>query len=227
MKNKQLYPRLASLIICMVAVMMLTACAPLMNMAGEMMGIIEEEVPALAEEIAPVIPEIEAPEEAADPQTAEVDEPAKAAPVPQGEVWLDDMLFPGAEFLFAVDGFGGPIVPWRFYAAWNASVEEAAAYYSERLQGFNVEYDEIVDGHRQLLLAHPDPMGHLSAVEGIDELEAVSRAYDGALLGVEVSHSGAHTHLNRLGIAINEYEMGDEIPENTTIIILEHFSNIY
>lgn len=175
----------------------------------------------------PASKEPEAPAEPAIQEAAQPEAPAQAAAPSEGEVQLDDLIYPGAEFLFEIPGFGGPMVPWRFYAIPNTNTEQVAAFYSERLPWFNSEYDEVVAGHRNLMLAHPNPMAQLNNVDGEDELIAVSSELDGTLLGVEISQSSAHANLNRLGIAIEAYEHADEIPADTTILVLEYFSNPY
>ena len=175
----------------------------------------------------PATKEVETPAEPPAQEAAPPEAPAQAAAPSQGEVQLEDLIYPGAEFLFETPGFGGPMVPWRFYAIRNTGTDQVAAFYSERLPWFNSEYDEVVTGHRHLLLAHPNPMAQLNNVDSVNELAAISSELDGALLGVEISHSSAHANLNRLGIVIEAHERADEIPADTTILVLEYFSNPY
>ena len=175
----------------------------------------------------PASKEPESPAEPAIQEAAQPEAPAQAAAPSEGEVQIDDLVYPDAEFLFEIPGFGGPMVPWRFYAIPNTSTEQVAAFYSERLPWFNSEYDEVVADHRHLMIAHPNPMAQLNNVDGMDELAAISSELDGALLGVEISHSSAHANLNRLAIAIEAHGRADEIPGDTTILVLEYFSNPY
>jgi hypothetical protein len=140
---------------------------------------------------------------------------------------MDDMLYPGAEFLFEVDGIGGPMVPYRFYALRNTSIDQAIAFYSERLPGFKVEQDRIENGHRQLLLAHPSPMEQMNNVEGMEDLMAISREMDRSLLGVEIGNSSAHSRVNRIGYSNEVHQRADDLPSDTTIVVLEYFANPY
>jgi hypothetical protein len=191
----------------MIAMLLLAACG----------------APAVSDAIQPA--DVTAPQ--SEPPEAPVDPPVQAAAPPDGEVRLDDLIYPDAEFLFEIPGFGGPMVPWRFYALHGTSIEQATAFYIERLSHFGIEYDEVVGGYRSLLLAHPSPMAQLQDVQDFDEMARISRELDGTLLGVEISHNGAHAQQNRLGLAISAHERGDEIPDNTTILILEYFANVY
>jgi hypothetical protein len=153
---------------------------------------------------------------------------SEEAEVPDEEVFLEDLIFPGAEFLFEVDGIGGPMMPYRFYAVPNASTEEAADFYKERLPWFSVEADEVSEGYPRLMLAHPDPFRGLDGVDAEDLADAGSKL-DGAVLGVEVDHSTAHANqgLSRLLLAIQAHGRADDIPADTTIVILEYFKNPY
>ncbi len=150
------------------------------------------------------------------------------AAVPDEEVFLEDLLYPGAEFLFEVNGIGGPMMPYRFYAAPNVGTKEVADFYKERLPWFVVETDEESEGNHRLMLAHPDPLRGLGGVEPEDLADAGSKL-DGALLGVEVDHSTTHANegFSRLLMAIQSYGRADDIPADTTIIILEYFKNPY
>jgi hypothetical protein len=137
---------------------------------------------------------------------------------------MEDMIYPGAEFLFEVDGFGGPMTPWRFYAVPNVSGDELAEYYKQQLNWFVVEQDENLDGIRYLMLAHPAPMAFM---DDADNFQEISQTMGGSLLGLEVSHSDVGAGLNRLGMAIDMHGIADQIPPNTIILILEYFQNIF
>jgi hypothetical protein len=136
---------------------------------------------------------------------------------------MEDMVYPGAQFLLEMDGFGGPMTPWRFYAVPDASGEQVAEYYKQQLSWFVIENDETINGIRYLMLAHPEPMASLNNVEDFEEIMENSRAMDGSLLGLEVSHSDIGAGLNRLGMAIDMHGIADQIPPNTTILILEYY----
>ena len=163
----------------------------------------------------------------ADPPTESESQP------PSDEVvWMEDMVYPGAEFLLEVDGIGGPMSPWRFYTVPNASGEELAEYYKQQLYWFDVERDEIVDGIRYLSLTHPEPMAFMDSVEvdgleAIEEMKEISKAMDGSLLSVEVAHSNYGHGVDRLGFAVAAHGIADQIPPNTTIIVLEYYKDLY
>ena len=161
--------------------------------------------------------------------THEQEAPTESQVLPTSDdvVWMEDLIYQGAEFLLEVDGLGGPMTPWRLYAVPNTSGEQVAEYYKQQLNWFVVENEEILDGIKYLMLTHPEPMAFMNNVEGFEEIQEISQAMSGSLLGLEVTHSDVGAGLNRLGMAINMYDIADQIPPNTTIIILEYFQNIY
>jgi len=196
---------------CLLVVFLLAACSP----SQPVQDVTEAEP---AEVDVPAAPQEEAaPVEPADPP---------AEPPSDGVVWMNDMIYPGAQFLLEVDGLGGPMTPWRFYAISDASGEEVAEYYKQQLSWFVVEDDETINGIRSLILAHPEPMARMNNVEGFEEIMEISRAMDGSLLGLEVSHSDI-AGFNRLGFAIDMHGIADQIPPNTTILILEYWQDVY
>jgi hypothetical protein len=139
---------------------------------------------------------------------------------------VEDMLYPGSEFLLEVDGFGGPMTPWRFYAVPNATGDEVADYYKQQLSWFVVESDEMMDGNRYLMLVHPQPMAFMDGATGFEEMQEISRAMSGSLLGLEVTHSDVGAGLNRLGMAIDMHDISDQIPPNTTIVVMDYFQHV-
>ncbi len=199
-------------LMCVLVIFLLAACSPDQPVQEDP---VDADIPAApVDEAPPVEPDQPA-------------EPAQPAEQPADDVvWMEDMLYPGAEFLLEVDGLGGPMTPWRFYAVTDASNDELANYYLAQLPGFVVENDEIIDGIRYLMLAHPEPMGFMSNIEDFEDMLAISAAMDGALLGLEVSHSDIGAGLNRLGMANDMHGIADQIPPNTTILILEFFQDV-
>jgi len=209
MKTKNLNVKILA---CLLVVVLFAACNPSQPVQ-------ESTEPEPAEEVVPAAPQEEAaPLEPADPP---------AEPPSDGVVWMDDMIYPGAQFLLEVDGFGGPMTPWRFYAIPDASGEQVAEYYREQLSWFVVENDETINGIRYLMLAHPEPMAFMNNVEGFEEIMEISQSMDGSLLGLEVSHSDIGAGLNRLGMAIDMHGIADQIPPDTTILILEYYQDVY
>jgi hypothetical protein len=59
------------------------------------------------------------------------------------------------------------------------------------------------------------------------ELPARGRELDGTLIGVEVVHASDDTSISRLRIARHAYDRADEIPEGSTMVVLEYFKNVY
>lgn len=212
MRKKTLRKKMLTIFVCVLSAVLLLAC-------GSATDPDAEELPE---------PEQQTETEADAPDQAEA--PAQAEMPEGGKVMLEDMVYPGSEFLFEVPGFGGPMMPWRFYAVPGASVEEAADFYRERLAWFDVEADSVEEGYRHMSIIHPDGLAFMNdpEVESPDEMAAVYSENNGKLLGVEVSHSEAHANMmSRLSVAINSHEKGEEIPADTTIIVLEYFSNPY
>ena len=208
MKNKSPIIKV-NILVCFLVILLLTACSP-----GKPVQNVREDESTVVD-----VP--------ADPPTESESQP------PSDEVvWMEDMVYPGAEFLLEVDGIGGPMNPWRFYTAPNASGEELAEYYKQQLYWFDVERDEIVDGIRYLSLTHPEPMAFMDSVEvdgleAIEEMQEISKAMDGSLLSVEVAHSNYGPGMDRLGFAVAAHDIADQIPPNTTIIVLEYYKDLY
>ena len=169
----------------------------------------------------------------ADESSLQIEQPVSE---PADLIMAEDMVYPGAQFLIEVPGFGGPMTPWRFYAVPNISTDEAANFYLEKLPHFIVENDEIINGHRHIMLTYSDVLNRMDDADGYDGMVAAAKELDGALIGLEVIRSGAVTGFNRLGILMESYQDGNimnasrepvEIPMDTTIIILEHYSNTF
>ncbi|HOE70161.1 MAG TPA: hypothetical protein PLE10_07710 [Brevefilum sp.] len=203
MKNKSPIIKV-NILVCFLVILLLSACSP-----GKPMQNVRED-----ESTAVDVP--------ADPPTE-----SERQPPSDKVVWMEDMVYPGAEFLLEVDGIGGPMNPWRFYTVPNASGEKLAEYYKQQLYWFDVEHDEIVDGIRYLGLAHPEPMDFMDGIEDIEEMQEISKAMDGYLLSLEVTHSNVGYEWTRLSFAAAAHDIADQIPPNTTIIILEYYKDLY
>jgi len=203
MKNKSPIIKV-NILVCFLVILLLSACSP-----GKPMQNMRED-----ESTAVDVP--------ADPPTE-----SERQPPSDKVVWMEDMVYPGAEFLLEVDGIGGPMNPWRFYTVPNASGEKLAEYYKQQLYWFDVEHDEIVDGIRYLGLAHPEPMDFMDGIEDIEEMQEISKAMDGYLLSLEVTHSNVGYEWTRLSFAAAAHDIADQIPPNTTIIILEYYKDLY
>ncbi len=212
MKIKKPNTSKVNILMCALVIILLAACSP---------GQPVQEDPVDAD--IPVAPVDEA-------LPAEPDQPADPAqpaePPADDVVWMEDIIYPGAEFLLEVDGFGGPMTPWRFYAVPNISSDELADYYLEQLPWFVVENDDTQDGVRFLMLAHPKPMEFLNEAEGYEEMQTISAAMDGSLIGLEVVTSEIGVGLNRMGMANDMHGIADQIPPNTTILILDFFQHV-
>ena len=146
---------------------------------------------------------------------------------PEDNVKIDELNYPNAEYLFEVPGLGGPMMPWRFFAT-DASIDDAVAFYSERIAGFDVERDEMVEGYRHfMVVVYPSPMDALE-VDSADELPEVGQKLDGAIIGLEIVNSTAHAEqFGRLKFTADSHGFPVEISPNTTIIIIEYFNNPY
>ena len=141
---------------------------------------------------------------------------------------FEDLLYPNAEFLFEVNGLGGPMAPYRYYFIKDEDIDQVADYYLERLPEFTVELDEVEEGHRHLMLTRMDSvLKQLGQVDDPSELPERGRELDGTLIGVEVVHANDDTSISRLRIARHAYQRGDEIPEDSIVIVLEYFNNVY
>lgn len=138
------------------------------------------------------------------------------------------LLYPKAKFLFEVDGLGGPMGPYRYYFIKDEDIDKVADFYLERLSEFTVELDEVDVDHRHLMLTRTESVfDQLGQVDDPSELSERGRELDGTLMGIEVVHSSDDTSISRLRIARYAYQRGDEIPEDSIVIVLEYFKNIY
>ncbi len=141
---------------------------------------------------------------------------------------FEDLLYPDAEFLFEVNGLGGPMGPYRYYAVKDADTDPVADFYLERLPDFEVELDEVEEEHRHLMLARTESvLEQLGQVDDPSELPAKGRELDGTLMGVEVVHESDDTSISRLRIARHAYDRADEIPAGSVVVVLEYFRNVY
>jgi len=169
----------------------------------------------------------EASQENTEPGEQVIEESAQTIDIPEVPVMFEDMLYPDAEFLFEIPGIGGPMIPYRFYVASGASIDQAADFYLKQLPWFDVENDEVENGFRHLTLAYTKPLDQLGEVEDPNELPQKGIELDGALMGVEVVHSSVETGFSRLILAKDAYDRGGDIPSDSTIIILDYFKNPY
>lgn len=141
---------------------------------------------------------------------------------------FEDVLYPGSTFLFEVNGLGGPMMPYRYYAVEEGDNEKIAAHFLKRLPQFEVELDEVEEGFRHLMLARTGSvLDQLGQIADPTELPQRARELDGILVGVEVVHASDDTSISRLRIARHAYDYEDAIPENAAIVILEYFKNPY
>jgi len=137
--------------------------------------------------------------------TQEVQPPPAQSPASPGDfVKYEDLVYPGAEFLFEMPGFGGPMMPWRFYLVRNASTADVAAFYRDRVGWFHTESDDVVDGHHQLMMTYSAPMEQLDGVTDYDQLAEIGASIDGALAGVEVVNSNISAGFSRLLVIIRD-----------------------
>ena len=140
----------------------------------------------------------------------------------------EKMLYPNAEFLFELNGLGGPMMPYRYYVAKEKEIDKIAAFYLERLPQFETELDEVEEGHRHLMLKMAGfILDELGEVTDFDELSKRGRELDGTLAGVEIIHSSDDISISRLRVARHAYDRADDIPADTIVIILEYFKNPY
>ncbi len=141
---------------------------------------------------------------------------------------FEELLYPNAEFLFEVNGLGGPMAPYRYYAIKDVDIDQVADFYLDRLSDFDVELDEVAEGYRHLMLTRTESvLEQLGQVDDPTELPARGRELDGTLIGVEVVHASDDTSISRLRIARHAYDRGDDIPAGSNVIILEYFKNVY
>lgn len=218
MNNISLFRKIMNLVACILVFTLLAACN-----SSQPVEEVTEESPA--EVVVPESPD----QEVGEVEPAQESEPPSEIDSSQTNdvLHFEDLIYPGAEFLFEVDGLGGAMTPWRFYAIPNDSSDKVADYYREKLSWFVVENDEVIEGISYLMMAHPEPLGFLNEVEGFDEIAKVSASMNGYLLGVEVTHSEVGAGLNRLGMALEMHDIADQIPTDTIILVLDYFKNIY
>lgn len=139
-----------------------------------------------------------------------------------------ELLYPNAVFLFEVNGLGGPMFPYRYYESREGEIDKIVEFYLDRLPQFEVELDEVEEGYQHLMLTRTGfVLDQLGEVEDPMALLNKGRDLDGTLVGVEVVHSSDDTSISRLRVARHAYDHGDDIPEDSIIIILEYFKNIY
>ena len=151
-------------------------------------------------------------------------ETVPVAAVEEVPVMYQEMQFPGSEFMFEVYGVGGPMFPCRFYVVNDATTDQAAQYYLEKLPWFPVQQDEVVDGHRHFQTDNSSPVWNQLDVENPEDLVQVGIELDGRLVGVEVVHSNYTGGFSNLVYAA---AAGKQVPPNATIIVLTYFSNSY
>jgi hypothetical protein len=141
---------------------------------------------------------------------------------------FENLLYPKAKFLFEVNGLGGPMGPYRYYFVKDEDIDQVADFYLEHLLDFTVELNEVEEGYRHLMLTRTESvLDRLGQVDDPIELPERGRELDGTLMGVEVVHSSDDTSISRLRIARHSYQRGDEIPEDSIVIVLEYFKNVY
>ena len=139
-----------------------------------------------------------------------------------------DHLYPDAEFLFEVNGLGGPMMPYQYYVSREDDIDIIAAFFLERLPQFEIELDDVEEGYRHLMFSRTGSvLDQLGEVEDPMEIPQRASELDGTLVGVEVVHSSDDTSISRLRIARHGYDHGDDLPEDSVIIIYEYFKNIY
>jgi hypothetical protein len=120
------------------------------------------------------------------------------------------------------------MAPYRYYAVKDADIGPVADFYLERLSDFDVELDEVEEGHRHLMLTRTESVfDQLGEVADPTELPARGRELDGTLMGVEVVHASDDTSISRLRIARHAYDRADDISAGSIVIVLEYFKNIY
>ena len=141
---------------------------------------------------------------------------------------FEEMLYPKAEFLFEVNGLGGPMMPYQYYVSKEDNIDKIADFYLERLPQFEIELDEVEEGHRHLMLIRTESiLDKLGEVDDPNELPQRGRELDGTLIGVEIIHSSDDISISRLRIARHAYDHAGDIPEDAIIVILEYFKNPY
>jgi len=161
------------------------------------------------------------------PEEQIIEESTQAVEIPEEFVLADDMIYPGAEFLFEFSAMGGPMMPHRFYSVSGDNLDQIIDYYRELLPWFPVEIDEILDGHRHITLSYDGPLDQLGEVKDPEDLPKKGSELDGALIGVEVAHSSAaDSGLNMLTVA-KSAGFGEDIPTDSIIIVLTYFNNPY
>jgi len=141
---------------------------------------------------------------------------------------FEDLLYPNAEFLFEVNGLGGPMMPYRYYASREGDINKIADFYLKQLPQFDIELDEVEEGHRHLMLTRTESiLERLGEVDDPNELPQRGKELDGTLASVEIIHSSDDISISRLRIARHAYDHADDIPEDSIVIVLEYFQNVY
>jgi len=139
-----------------------------------------------------------------------------------------EMLYPYGEYLFEINGLGGPTMPYQYFVSKENDIDKIAAFFHERLPEFVVELDDVEQGYRHLMFSRTGAVLD-QILENEDPKEVVQRAreLDGTLIGVEVVHSSDDTSVSRLRIARHGYKRGEDVPADSVIIVYEYFKNPY
>ena len=136
---------------------------------------------------------------------------------------FEDLLYPNTEFLFEVSPLGAPALPCQYYVSREDNIDKIAAFYLERLPQFDIELDEVLEGHRHLRLTKPEFMTDILGMSDDPNLLLQRiRELDGTLIGVEIIHSGGNLSLSRSVITWPARDHAGDIPEDSSIIILEY-----
>lgn len=148
---------------------------------------------------------------------------------------LDDLVYPNTKMLFEVHGMGGPMFPVRFYSVENSNSDQVAEYYLERLPGFDIEIDEVVDGERWLRLDYNGPILEKLNVEDPTELPKIGKELDGSVVLVEIAPSDLDIAHSSLEYGMSYIDLvnrgllaqGSELPLESIILVLSYFKNPY
>lgn len=148
---------------------------------------------------------------------------------------LNNLEYPGAKFLFEVIAMGGPMFPVRFYSIDKTKGDQVAQYYLEKLPGFKIEIDEIVDDERWLRLEYTERVLEEIKVEDIAELSAKGKELDGSVVLAEIAHSKLDIAHSKLEYGMSFIDLANrgllaqesKLPADATIIVLSYFNNPY
>jgi len=148
---------------------------------------------------------------------------------------LDDLIYPGAEFLFEVIAMGGPMFPVRFYAIKEGNNDQVAQFYLDQLPMYEVEIDEIVDDERWLRLDYTGKILEKLNVEHPTELIEKGKELDGSVAIVEIAHSELDIGHSDLEYGMSFIDLANrgllaqasELPADSLIIVLSYFKNPY